>query len=43
MDFSLLNSQDEDACYTRLVELLHPDLPSLRRAATLGTHRCHRM
>ena len=26
MDFSLLDSQDEDACYTRLVELLHPEL-----------------
>jgi hypothetical protein len=35
MDLSLLDYLDEDACYTRLVELLHPDgpgLPSLRRA-----------
>ena len=25
MDFSLLDNLDEDACYTRLVELLHPE------------------
>lgn len=40
IDFSLLDHQDEDACYIRLVELLHPDgssLPSLRKAAALWT------
>jgi hypothetical protein len=45
MDFSLLDYLDEDACYTRLVELLHPDGPACPRCGErqrLGTHRCHR-
>jgi len=25
MDFSLIDSLDENACYAKLVELLHPD------------------
>ena len=34
MDFSLIDYLDEDACYTKLVELLHPEglgRPALRR------------
>jgi Transposase zinc-ribbon domain len=45
MDFSLIDYLDEDACYTRLVELLHPDGPACPRCGErqrLGIHRCHR-
>ena len=45
MDFSLLDSLDEDACYTKLVELLHPDCLACPRCGErqhLGIHRCHR-
>ena len=39
MDFSLIDYLDENACYGKLVELLHPDglaCPALRSAATPG-------
>jgi hypothetical protein len=45
MDFSLIDSLDEDACYTKLVELLHPDgldCPRCGEPQRLGIHRCHR-
>jgi transposase-like protein len=45
MDFSLLDYLDEDACYTKLVELLHPDglaCPRCGERQHLGIHRCHR-
>jgi transposase-like protein len=45
MDFSLIDYLDEDACYTKLVELLHPDglaCPRCGECERLGTHRCHR-
>src|SRR5262249_5964730 len=45
MDFPLIDYLDEDACYTKLVELLHPDClacPRCRERRRLGLHRCHR-
>jgi transposase-like protein len=45
MDFPLIDYLDEDACYTKLVELLHPDgleCPRCGEREHLGTHRCHR-
>lgn len=45
MDFSLLDYLDEDACYTKLVERLHPDglaCPRCGERQHLGVHRCHR-
>jgi transposase-like protein len=45
MDFSLIDYLDEDACSTKLVELLHPDglaCPRCREQQRLGIHRCHR-
>ena len=45
MDFSLIDYLDEDACYTKLVELLHPDglaCPRCTERQRLGIHRCHR-
>ncbi len=45
MDFSLINYLDESACYTKLVELLHPGglaCPRCRERQRLGIHRCHR-
>jgi transposase-like protein len=44
-DFSLIDYLDEDACYTKLVELLHPDglaCPRCSQRQRLGIHRCHR-
>src|SRR5262249_36763857 len=44
MDFSLNDYLDEDACYTKLVELLHPDglaCPRCGEQQRLGIHRCH--
>ena len=45
MDFSLIDYLDEDACYTKLVELLHPDglaCPRCGERRRLGIHRRHR-
>jgi transposase-like protein len=45
MDFSLIDYLDEDACSTKLVELLHPDglaCPRCGERQHLGIHRCHR-
>lgn len=45
MDFSLIDYLDEDACYSKLVELLHPDglaCPRCGEKHGLGIHRCHR-
>ena len=45
MDFPLIDSLDEEACSTKLVELLHPDglgCPRCGEREHLGTHRCHR-
>ncbi len=45
MDFSLRDYLDEDACYTKLVELLHPDdlaCPRCGERQRLGIHRRHR-
>jgi transposase-like protein len=45
MDFSLIDYLDEDACYTKLVELLHPHglgCPRCGELQRLGIHRCHR-
>jgi transposase-like protein len=45
MDFSLIDYLDENACYTELVELLHPDglaCPRCGARQHLGIHRCHR-
>jgi transposase-like protein len=45
MDFSLIDSLDEDACYAQLVELLHPGglaCPRCGQRQGLGIHRCHR-
>jgi hypothetical protein len=45
MDFSLIDDRDEDACYTKLVERLHPHglaCPRCGERERLGTHRCHR-
>jgi hypothetical protein len=45
MDFPILALLDEDACYRRLVGLLHPDglrCPGCGGADELGIHRRHR-
>ena len=45
MDFSLIDPLDEDACYTKLVELLHPEglaCPQCGERQRLGIHRCQR-
>jgi transposase-like protein len=45
MDFSLIDYLDEDACYTKLVELLLPEglaCPRCGERQHLGIHRCHR-
>jgi len=45
LDFSLIDYLDEDACYHKLVELLHPDglaCPRCGERRRLGIHRCHR-
>jgi transposase-like protein len=45
VDFSLIDYLDEDVCYTKLVELLHPDglaCPRCTERQRLGIHRRHR-
>jgi transposase-like protein len=45
MDFSLIDYMDEDACYRKLVELLHPDglaCPACGERPHLGVHHRHR-
>ena len=45
MDFSLIDSMDEEACYCRLLELLHPDgltCPQCGERQRLGIDRRHR-
>src|SRR5262245_21727926 len=45
MDFALIDYMDEDACYAKLLELLHPDglaCPRCGERQRLGIHRCHR-
>ena len=45
MDFPLIDYLDEGACYTKLVELLHPDglsCPHCGERQRLGIHRRHR-
>jgi transposase-like protein len=45
MDFSLIDYLNEDACYTKLLELLHPDrlaCPRCGERHDLGIHRRHR-
>ena len=45
MDFPLIDYLDEDACYRKLVELLHPDglaCPSCGQRRRLGVHHRHR-
>ncbi len=45
MDFSLIDSLDEDACYAKLVDLLHPDgwsCPGCGEWQHLGIHHRHR-
>src|SRR5437763_5288147 len=45
MDFPLVEFLDEDACYAKLVELLHPDglaCPRCGARDRLGIHRRHR-
>ena len=45
MDFSLIDYLDEAACYTKLLELLHPDglaCPQCGERQRLGIHRRHR-
>ena len=45
MDFPLIDYMDEDACYRKLVELLHPDglaCPACGQRQRLGVHRRHR-
>jgi transposase-like protein len=44
MDFPLTGLMDEDACYTRLLEALHPDGLACPRCGgdRLGVHRRHR-
>jgi transposase-like protein len=45
MDFSLIDYLDEDACYTKLVDLFHPEglaCPRCAERQRLGIHRCHR-
>lgn len=42
LDFPLIDDLDEDACYTKLVELLHPDglaCPRCTERQRLGIHR----
>jgi transposase-like protein len=45
MDFPLKDYMDEDACYRKLVELLHPDglaCPGCGQRQRLGVHHRHR-
>lgn len=45
MDFPLIDYLDEDACYARLLDLLHPDglaCPRCGERQRLGVHRGHR-
>jgi transposase-like protein len=45
MDFSLIDYLDEDACYAKLLELLHPHglaCPGCGERDRLGVHRRHR-
>ncbi len=45
MDFPLTDLMDEDACYRKLVKLLHPHglaCPRCQRTEGLRVHRCHR-
>lgn len=45
MDFSLLPYMDEDACYTKLLDLFHPKglaCPACGEARRFGVHRRHR-
>lgn len=45
MDFPLVNLLDEDACYAKLLDLLHPDglgCPSCQARDRLGVHRRRR-
>lgn len=45
MDFPLIDYLDEDACYRKLVELLHPDglaCPACGQRQRLGVHHRHR-
>jgi transposase-like protein len=45
MDFSLIDYLDEDARYTKLVDLFHPDgraCPRCTEQQRLGIHRRHR-
>ena len=45
MDFSLNDYLDEDACYAKLVDLLHPDglsCPGCSERQHLGIHHRHR-
>ena len=45
MDFPLKDYMDEDACYRKLVELLHPDglaCPRCGQPQRLGVHNRHR-
>jgi transposase-like protein len=45
MDFPSIDYLDEDACYRKLVELLHPDglaCPSCGQRRRLGVHHRHR-
>src|SRR3954470_7283966 len=45
MNFSLIDYLDEDACYAKLVDLLHPEglgCPRCGERHLLGIHRRHR-
>jgi transposase-like protein len=45
MDFPIMDLMDEDICYARLVELLHPGglaCPECTKRDRLGVHRRHR-
>lgn len=45
MDFPIIDLMDEDACYAKLVDLLHPDglaCPRCGARDRLGVHRRHR-
>jgi len=45
MDFPLIDYLDEDACYAKLLDLLHPDglaCPRCGQRQRLGIHRRHR-
>ena len=45
MDFPLIDYLDEEACYTQLVAVLHPDglaCPRCGERQRLGVHRCDR-